>query len=233
MELCEVKNQVIGCIPFIEDKINRTTLDKITMLLEQDVELRTNLFDNLVVFKNVLQEGNYTIDNFINASLYVSYTALGVTKISSYAKVYPIRMARFNSEGKSPKAISNIVNAFNRSVLVQKLLAEFQMPSHVMFRNVFYKAVATQEAILDDPKVSATVKQKAACSLMGHLKEPEIQQMEIAVTNTGESDMIKDLLAASNKLANEQIRAIKEGRSDAKDIAHSNIIEGEFNEKEE
>jgi hypothetical protein len=233
MDLCEVKDKVIECIPKLEDRISRKLLDKVHNLLDQDLELRTNLFDNLDIFKKVYLEGSYRVDSFINASLYVSYTQLGFTKISSYERVYPDRIARLIQDGRTHKAISNLVNAYNKSVLVQKLLGEFQMPSYVMFRDVFYKAVAAQEEILDDPKVSATVKQKAACSLMGHLKEPEVQKVELEVNDKRESSMIKDLLEASNKLANEQIRAIKEGRSNAQEVAHSAIVEGEFSEKKQ
>ena len=84
---------------------------------------------------------------------------------------------------------------------------------------------------MEDTNVSATVRQKAACSLMGHLKEPEVQKMELEVTHNSEMDMIKELMNATKVLVNTQRKAIESGDMDAGEIAHSSIIEGEFEEK--
>ena len=233
MELQEVDAKVKQCLPNkFAEIIGDELIDKIDALILQDSEIKDNIFENLVDFKEILMAGNIKVDSFVNSTLYVSYYLLGKTRADSFTKVYPGRIARFNKEGKSIGTINNIINGYHRSKLVQNMLGQCQMPSYVMFRNVFFKAVKVQVEIMEDDDVSATVRQKAACSLMGHLKEPEIQKVELDVTHKEEgTDIIKELLNATKKLAVTQGLAISNGSKTAKEIANSDIVDAEYEEK--
>jgi len=233
MDIEQVDLKVRESLP---SKFSKTIGDelvgKIDALIIQDSELKDSVFDNLVDFKEILLEGSVRIDSFINATLYTSYYLMGKPRIQSFTKVFPARVAKFEKEGKTTGTINNIVGAYHRSKLVQRMLGQCQMPSYVMFRNVFFKAVKTQVEIMEDPNVSPTVRQKAACSLMGHLKEPEVQKVEIDVSHKEEGiDIIKELMTATKDLAISQSMAISEGTKTASEIAHSNIINAEYVEK--
>jgi len=232
MDLNIIKDNLGNTIPdkYMEN-ISRDILDKLDLLINEDSELEDTLFDNLVNFKEILMRGKTNVKSFVNATLFVSYYLLGNSKTVSYSKVFPERLLKFNSESKSNTNINNTITAYFRSVLVQQLLNQCMMPSHVMFRNVFFEAVKVQVDIMQDDKVSSTVRQKAACSLMGHLKEPEVQKVELEVTSNSEVDMIKELMKATNSLAKQQKEAITDGQLSSIEIAHSDIIEGVYNEK--
>ena len=234
MELEEVDIKVKDCLPSkFAEIVGDELIDKIDALILQDSEIKDTIFENLIDFKEIAMGGGIKVDSFVNATLYVSYYLLGKTKTDSFTKVYPGRIDRFNKEGKSIGTINNIIGGYHRSKLVQTMLGQCQMPSYVMFRNVFFKAVKIQVEIMEDDNVSATVRQKAACSLMGHLKEPEIQKVELDVNHKSDDgvDIIKELLNATKGLAQSQSVAISDGSKTAGDIANSDIIDADYVEK--
>jgi hypothetical protein len=232
MELHEINTKMGDLLPEkYAGNLSRDILNKLDLLIKQDSELEDSVFDNLVSFKDVLLEGKFGVSSFINATLFVSYYLLGHSKRSSYSKVFPDRLVRYEEEGKSVSSINKIIDSYYRGVLVQRLLGQCLMPSHVMFRNVFYKAIKTQVDIMEDAGVSPTVRQRAADSLMGHLKEPEVQKVEVDVNDRSSNDMVKELMKATKSLARSQKEAIESGVKGAEEIAHSTIIEGEYSEK--
>jgi hypothetical protein len=73
---------------------------------------------------------------------------------------------------------------------------------------------------------SEKVRSDAANSLLTHLKRPEVTKIELDV-GLKEDKTITDLRQATMALAASQRAMIKSGMMNAKEVAHSQIIEGE------
>ena len=102
------------------------------------------------------------------------------------------------------------------------------IPDHILYASVRHKAIAAQANLLNS--TNEYVVQKAADSLMNHLKAPDSAKISIEM-GTKDTGVLADLSSALNNLARQQSQAITSGFANAKEIAHSTIIDGELDEE--
>ena len=203
--------------------ITQEMLDSINKILT-DEGMATAFKENLISFTSVLQEGKFTIMEYINAVKYVSYKAMGDTARVAYAKTFPERYARWKQQALEDKRIASYVSIYNQTKLVTMITERLLVPSWILNQDVFQAAINTQAQLMVDPKVSPMVRTKAADSLLNILKRPETQK---------ESDSMIDLHASLRELVNAQKEAIKSGSFSAKEIAEKPlIVEGTYEEKD-
>lgn len=184
--------------------------------------------DNLIGYTQVLKEGRFKIQDYINAVKYVSFKHMGCTNIDSYIKTFPDRYKRLLNQGSSDKDISAYVAGYHSTKLVKTILDQSMMPLHMSHMDTFLKAVKTQAELMVTA-ASDKVRCDAADSIMRHLKPPEESKikMDIGVTS---NPILDQLAEATTALVNNQKRALAEGSVTLKDIGRSNIIPGEYDE---
>jgi len=196
-----------------------------------DPGIRDNYRDNLLSYTSVMQDGKYKIQSYIDAVRYVSHKLMGSSNVEAYTKTFPTRYQRVVNENKhlEPAAIGKILSsyvaAYNKTKLVVKVFEQTLVPSHILNADLYQKAL-NRNAYLMIHANSETVQQNAADSLLTHLKMPEVNKIELDI-GVKQDKSIDMLRAATLELAEQQRNAIKAGDMTAKDVAHSNIIQGE------
>jgi len=185
--------------------------------------------DNLLSYTSVMMSGKFKIGSYVDAIKFVSFKLLGSSNEVSYLKAFPQRYQRLLDLGKNSKEISSYVAAYNKSILVQKILEQTLTPNHVLNADLYQKALNKQAELIMNPDVSYKVQSDAANSLLVHLKPPETTKIELDI-GLKENDVIDDLRKSTMELVKQQRLAIESGAMGAKEIAHSkvvgNIIEG-------
>lgn len=234
----QTKNDVITTEQFKEalpkqlrGNVDSSIINSINQLL-QDPELALNYRENLLSFTSVMKSGKYKITDYLNAVRFVSHRMLGDTNIESYSKVFPDRIAKFTAQGYTSKKISSFVYAYSKNQLVMQIYEQSLIPTHILNADTFQQAINVQVGLMNDTSVSPKVRSDAANSLLTHLKRPEAQKIELGITHK-EDDATKDLREAIRDLADQQAKSIQHGSMNAKQIAHSQIIDAEVEEEED
>ena len=193
-----------------------------------DEGMATAFKENLITFTSVLSEGKFTIQEYINAVKFVSYKAMGDTAKVAYAKTFPDRYAKWKAEGLEEKKIASYVSIYNQTKLVTLIMERMLVPSWILNQDVYQQAINVQAQLMVDTRVSPMVRTKAADSLLNILKRPELQKLELAVTQK-ESDSMIDLKASLKELVIAQKEAIQHKVFSAREIAEKPlIVEGTY-----
>lgn len=202
-------------------RVTDEMIDNINDLITQP-DLRENFRENLLGYANVVGSGKFKLQTYIDAVRFVSYKLLGSSALEAYAKTFPERYQRLVDEGADNNTISAYSAAFNKTTIVNKIFEQTLVPTHILNADIFQKAINKQAYLMMHAK-SEQVQQKAADSLMAHLKAPETQKVELSVSTT-EDKSIDELRQSTMELVAQQRKMIESGMMDAKTIAHSKII---------
>lgn len=179
---------------------------------------------NLITYTSVLQEGRFKLVDYFNACAFVSHKMLGHSSVSAYQKVFPDKVKDMVLRGVTPKDIHSYASMFNKNKLVSLIYEQTLIPDYIMYASIRHKAIATQASLLNSD--NEHIVQKAADSLMNHLKAPEQSNMTIDI-GVKDGGIISDLANALANLSNQQRGMIIDGSCTAKDIAHQAIITSE------
>lgn len=210
-------------------RVTDVVIDDINSLLA-DTQLRENFRDNLLSYTNVMKDGKFKIQGYIDAVRYVSHKLLGSSNIEAYTKTFPSRFQRMVNEGLTNRQISSFSTAYNKTQLVNKIMEQTLVPTHILNADLHQKALNVQASLMVDEDVSPKVRSDAANSLLVHLKMPETSKIELDV-NVKADKSIDDLRATTLELIKQQRLMIESGAMDAKEVAHSTIlIEGDSEE---
>jgi len=220
------KEEFVMALPKgFKNKVSDELMSSINGVL-QDQGTRDQLRENLIGYGSVLAQGRYKMDDYVAAVKYVSHKVLGSSNLEAYVKTFPERYKRLLDDGVDNHRISAYSSAYNKNQLVNKILEQSLVPSYLLNADVFQRALNVQADLMTDPGVSHKVRSDAANSLLTHLKRPESMKIELEV-GVKEDQSINELRAATMALAANQRDMIKSGMMNAKDVAHSKIIEGE------
>ena len=178
--------------------------------------------DNFVSYTNVLKEGKFKLESYMDAVAYVSFKLMGYTDRECYQRTFPGRYAELVAKGTSAKDIAAYVSAYNRGILVNKVLEQTLIPTYVLNQDVYQKAINTQADLMVNGK-SEMVRMKAADSILNHLKRPEASKVEISM-GIVDSKEVDDLKQAMLDLTRNQRILIEQG-TPTKEIAHQRIID--------
>lgn len=182
--------------------------------------------DNLLGFSSVLLDGKYRVEDYTRAVLYGSYKFMGKTNIDAYTAAFPDKIAQWRLEGVSEKDIATYVSVYNRGKLVQKIMEQSMTPSWLLNQDAYQEAINTQVRLMRTAR-SEKVQSDAANSLLNALKRPETAKIDINVSNKKTDDALLDLRKAVSDLSKMQKEKVIEGSYSVKEIAESNISDGE------
>lgn len=187
-----------------------------------DVQVAQQFRDNFISYTNVLQTGKFKLESYMEAVLYVSFKLMGYTDKECYQRTFPSRYAELVAKGTSAKDIAAYVAAYNRGVLVNRVLEQTIIPTYVLNQDIYQKAINVQADLMLNGK-SETVRMKAADSILNHLKKPESSKVEITM-DLKDTQEIDDLRSAMRALTENQRALIAQG-TPTKEIAHQRIID--------
>lgn len=190
-----------------------------------DPMLRESYRDNLLGYSGVLNDGKYKMQDYLNAVRYVSYKLLKASNIEAYSKTFPSRWQRLVDEGADAKTISSYATAYNKNKLVNKILEQTLVPSHVLNHDMYQEALNIQIGLARTAS-SEKVRSDAANSILTHLKVPESTKIEMDV-NIKEDKSIEELRQVTLDLVANQRKNIELGISKPVEIAHSKLYKDE------
>jgi len=208
----------------LKNKISDELMGSINGLLQEQTT-REEFRENLIGYASVLAQGRYKVEDYVSAVKYVSHKMLGSTNLEAYVKTFPVRYKRLLDDGVDDYRVSAYASSYNKNQLVNKIYEQTLIPSHILNADVFQKALNVQAELMVHAN-SEKVRSDAANSLLTHLKRPEVTKIELDV-GLKEDKTINDLRQATMALAASQRDMIKSGMMNAKEVAHSQIIEGE------
>jgi len=178
--------------------------------------------DNLISYSRVLQDGRFKMADYMDAVRYVSYKLMGYPNQDAYARTFPQRWQNLHASGASPKDISAYVSAYNKNKLVNLILEQTLIPTHVLNQDIYQQAINVQADLMMNAK-SEKVRAEAANSLLNHLKRPEASKVELDVTIKDSSGM-KELRDSMAQLAQQQHDLISGGHVSARSVAHTPLV---------
>lgn len=201
------------------------TINKLTM--DDDEEAAIEYKDNFISYISILKNSKYRITDYANAVKFVGYRLMERTVTEAYRLTFPHRYARLLenykhlSKEQRDKNISGFCSAYNTKPLVNAILDQALIPAHLYNAFNFQKAINVQVDLMLHGR-SEAVRQKAADSLMTHLKPPEAQRIELNVT-TRESDALKEMQDTLNEIALKGKDMIAAGQTDLQQLGSLKI----------
>lgn len=223
------KSEFIQALPKqYKGQVSDDLVSSVNGLLTDPI-LRENFKENIVGYSNILANGRYDLNRYVDAVKYVSCKLLGLSTVEAYAKTFPQRYQRLVDENSSDSQISSMAAAYNRTKLVNMIYEQTLVPTHVLNADVFQKAINVQAHLMMTAK-SEKVRSDAANSLLSHLKRPEAQKIELDI-GLKEDKSIDELRNSTMELVSMQRKMLESGMMNAKQVAHSKIIQGELAEE--
>ena len=220
--------EVISIVPRQhKSKITQEFVDTLNGMVKDPVMAEVYQ-KNVITYADVLRDGRFKLTDYFNAVMYVSYKMMGLGNLAAYQKVFPDKCKDMVARNMPQKDMQAYAAMFNKNKLVTLIYEQTLIPDHIMYASVRHRAIAAQANLLNSS--NEHVVQKAADSLMNHLKAPESAKISIEM-GAKDSGVLSDLTNALNVLSRKQSDAIAAGSHSVKEIAHSRIIEGELNEE--
>lgn len=206
----------------LQSVVSQSLVDKLNYLNSEVPEAAENIRDNFITYVDVLQEGKYKLEDYLNAIKYVSFKLMNKTNRDAYRFTFPDRFKRMKESGNAEKDIDSVISAYNRNKLVNKIYEKTIIPSWILNQDAYQEAINTQVRLMRTAS-SERVQAMAADSILNHLKRPEnITQAQLNI-NVGTGSFIDELQKNLINLAQSQKELIKSGVS-TKEIAEQRII---------
>lgn len=208
----------------VKKSVNQELIDQINQTLSNPDEFEAYR-DNLLSYTQVMADGRFKVQEYVNAVRYVSFKLMGATNIEAYTKTFPDKYQRFVTQGVAAKDIASYVTAYNKSKLVNLIFAQTLIPVHVLNQDLYQKALNHQAHLMLTAR-SEKVQSDAANSLLTQLRPPDVKKVELDVA-VKEGSAIDALRKATLELAAAQRLAVQSGQATAQQVAHSKVIQGE------
>lgn len=218
------KEEVVKAVPAnLKSVVTQTLVDTINNVTS-DPLIAEQIRNNFISYANVLKDGKFKTQDYLNAITYVSYKLMGYNNEDSYFRTFPQRHADLLAKGTSKKDISAYVAAYHKGKLVNLIIESSHIPTWLLNQDAYQKAINTQVDLMVNA-TSEKVRCDAANSILTHLKKPEVQGVQLNLNMQDNSGMA-ELKNTLSELANQQKQLIESGVS-ARVIAASPLIEGE------
>lgn len=205
----------------LKDSIEQSFVDKLNNLAHDPI-VADQIRNNFISYAHVINDGKFSIEEYLSAVKYVSFKLMNLTNVDSYARTFPQRYAGLLARGTSQKDIASYVSAYNRGKLVNLILEQTLVPSWVLNQDIYQKAINTQAELMNNAK-SERVKCMAADSILKALAKPEAAGPLINI-DMKESSGINELKQALVELAANQKKSIEKGILTPKNIVEAEII---------
>ena len=164
-----------------------------SMCAEDGADFAEAYSENFISYIGVLKSSKYRITDYMNAVKYVSYKLMENSNIDSYIMTFPDRYKRLRekyaslgSEEEIRAKITNYVTAYNKNELVNKILEQTLVPTHILNANHHQHAIN----VLVDLMMNATtdkVRASAADSVIQATRAPENSKIQVDIGLSAEA----------------------------------------------
>lgn len=196
----------------LADKINQAS---------NDPEAAAAIRENFVSYSNVLKEGRFKVEDYLNAVAYVSFKLMKYNNQESYKRAFPQRYQALVAAGRNDKQISAYVANYNGNKLVNLILEQTVIPAWIMYQDVYQEAIMTQFELMRTAS-SEKVRAEAANSVLTHLKRPETHKVEVEL-GVKQDTGLESLKGMMTQLAQQQMDLIQQG-TNTREIAHQVLV---------
>lgn len=207
--------------PSIRRTVTQDVIDIVNSAIGEPEFIET-FRENLIGYQSVLSQGRFKLHNYVEAVKYVSHKLLGKKNIQAYSHAFPEKIAEFKRRGVTDKDIATYASAFNKSKLVNLIMAQSMIPTHVLNADIYQEAINIQLELARTAQ-SEKVRCEAANSLMVQLKPPEIKKIELDI-GFKEDSHIGALRETTMELVRQQKLALESGAISVTEAAHSGLI---------
>lgn len=215
-------DQVKEALPkTLKTAADQKLVDKINTA-NSDPMVAEHIRENFVSYAQVLKEGKYRLEDYLNAVTYVSFKLMNQSNQNAYKYTFPKRYQDLRARGATDKDISAYVHAYNKGKLVNEILEQTLIPTWVLNQDAYQKAINVQTELMLTAN-SEKVRAEAANSLLTHLKRPETKDVNLNI-GVQETDGMKELNEMLSSLAQRQQEVIRSGVG-TKTIAHQGLGE--------
>ena len=191
-----------------------------------NAELTDVYRENIIGYASVLQDGKYSTQAYLNAVKYCSFKMMGDSNQQSWCKTFPDRYNELLAQNVDGNTLTSYVGRYNKTQLVNKIMEQSLIPSHVLNQHMYQDALNTQADLMAHSH-SDMVRMHAANSILMQLKMPETSTVELDL-NIKSDQSIVDLRATITELTVQQKKMLEAGQTNAKEVAHAPLmIEGE------
>lgn len=215
---CLPKNLTVCATQELTDKLNN---------ISSDPEFGRMIRENFISYTKVLGEGKFKIEDYLNAVVYVSYKLMGYNNDEAYVRTFPHRFQEMTERGVDQRTRSAYVAAFHRGKLVNLILEQTLIPTHILCQDLHLESIKTL-AMLMKTSTSERIQMESALGLEQALRPPQSKDVNLRIS-TQETEGISDLKDMMRQFASQQIKAIESGTT-AREIAEQKLIEGEYTE---
>lgn len=211
-------------------KLPKKSLEKATVLINEAINgigegLEEFLKSNMIGLLSVMKDNKTNnVKEFINAVKFITFKQAGDTNVRAYAKTFPDKLKRMQEDKIPNSYLHSYAGIYSKSALVTKMQAALIVPTHILYQDVFHKAVMVQYQIMTDDSINPKIRQEAAGAIMTHLKPPEVKQMELQV-DFNESNFLEQFKETMSSMAQQQQTLIMEGRYTVSDVAKLEIYD--------
>jgi hypothetical protein len=210
----------------VKGKVTQELVNNFNNMVMDD-EFREHYRNNLVGFGSVMDDGRFTVDQYMNAVRYISYKLMGDSNVKAYMRTFPAKYSNFKSQGIKDKVIASYVHAYDKTKLVNLIRDQSSIPFHVQNMDNRQKALNVLIDLMANSN-SDKVKSDSASAVLTHLKPPESKKLEIEVSQV-ESSAIDELRHATQEHAKILKQNIEVGTMSAKEAAQGDlVIAGEY-----
>lgn len=215
------KDEIAAALPVNLKSSATQELTDLVNNVSSDPEVAEHIRDHFISFANVLTEGKFKTTSYVDALHYVTYKLMGYNNQEAYIRTFPNRYQALVAAGTSSKDISAYVSAYHRNKLVNLIMEKALIPVHVMYQDVYHKAIMVQVDLMQNAN-SEKVKSDAANSILTHLAKPKetAPTVAIQINQNAEMDAMKQMLA---QLAEQQALVIDAGYT-VKDVAAQRLF---------
>jgi hypothetical protein len=195
-------------------------------LHDDSIDLR----ETLLTYTDVLNSGKYSVLNYAKACKFVAMLNMGKTAYDAYIILFPDRYETWMKRGVAPKDQYSEVTGYKNRKLVSEIMKRTLIPTNVLNQDKVQQAINVLADLMMSAK-SEMVRQKSAETLLKELKvEEKENKLELDIT-VKKDESLQQLEETLNKLAEQQVNAIEDGKADPKYIAEMDIISVEPEEK--
>lgn len=209
-----------------EHLVNEQTLEEVKRLVD-DPEYGEEFVDSYLTHLNIMRDF-HTQDHrhYLNALKFFTLVESGNNLTNAYAKVFPERLAERekNHPGKGYEKIRSEASRYNGTKMVNEIRRVAGISVKLIHRHLLHEAILQQADLMHNAR-SEMVRQKAGATLIAELRPDDEHQINIKVDD-GSSSVIDELRKAAERLAAAERQSVSAGIP-LRDIANSNIIEGE------
>jgi hypothetical protein len=217
------KEQIEKAVPpNLRASVTDQLVDRVNKVISDPI-IAEQVRDNFLSYSQILREGKFKMEDYLNAVVYVSHKLMNKSNQDAYFATFPDRHVALTAKGATAKDISAYVSAYSKNKLVNLIMEQSLIPSWVLNQDKYQAAINVQYQLMTDEDVSPKVRSDAANSLLTHLGKPKDAVPVISIDMRESSGML-ELKSLLSNLAQGQREAIQQGVS-PKEIAAQKIID--------